>query len=348
MLAQVCMCFASLGCLISGIVLIELATEHSHEHMVHDYVQAVDMWSLKRHEFGKLHITVTTDIGNESVTLLAHRAPDSLHNADDGADLPSYERLTYRASVPMGFLPTVALADVHAVSRKERYGMSVVFTLVVNNASLTTEAVPLVRALGHHEAGGEFDHCSRQKGLKVAGMCWIYSRIEQLCVQVAFNDSTQSWQLTPRATDYNMSYGCDYAGGKFMAPAYKIIHASEAMEGGHVKFDDFILEVYSYFDPYLRALELTHGKLTFGMTAEEEDLLGFVLIFMGIAFSVPPMCAFCRMWYKRRSKPASRYTPPHWKRRGPDPELVGMKYAVDSHTDSVAMKYAVDSDSVKS
>jgi len=348
LLAQVLMCFASVGCLISGAVMLHLATKGIHESAVHDYVRAVGVWASKRREFAALNISASTDASDRSVAFAPRRAPDGLHDTEEGFDLPAYERLTYRARpVPLDFFPVADLGDVHTVAPKERVGQTVALTLALDSSTILIEALPLVHALAHREPGGEFDHCSRQNGIRVGSMCWVYSRLQRLCLQVALNASSQEWELAPRTPDRNMSYGCDYAGGEFPAAVYKAVPASEVMAGGRVAFSDVTIEVCSHFDPHFSALELTEGKLAFGMTAQEEDALGIVLICMGVAFCLPPGCAFLRARYRRRrGAPRPRQT--RWRRpRGPEPEMVGMKYAVDVAS-GPPERTEVDSDSVMS
>mmetsp|Transcript_90875 Transcript_90875/g.282701 ORF Transcript_90875/g.282701 Transcript_90875/m.282701 type:complete len:394 (-) Transcript_90875:76-1257(-) len=339
LLATFAMCCTSLGCLIGGVVYLGLATEEQREHLTADYERAVREWPEALRDFEGLEPLAR--LRGTSVTLAANSTPDTLHDAE--GPLPAYEALRYRTGLPREALPGVELGDMELRPRRSPVehqwaeGPAVSVTLNISGSLLTTEALPLVRAESHAEPGGLHNHCGQRRGVTIGGACWAFSRLARLCVQVE-RANQSSWQLAARAQGRNASYGCDFAGGKWLVPVYRRLDIDrgrqqehEQWPSGAVDFDDVVLEVRSRFDPYLTALELTHGTLRFGMSAEEEDLLGVVLIVMGVAFSCPLWCALGRRWRRNRrsSKPGRRRVPMNWKSREPDPETLGMRYAMD-------------------
>jgi len=215
-------------------------------------------------------------------------------------------------------------------------GPSVSIALNLTGSVVSTEAFPLVRAFARHEPGGVHKHCGQRRGLNIAGECWVFETLSQLCVQVE-RGADNRWQLAQRVEGRNTSYGCDFAGGAWLVPTYRYLPVERPVSGleqwptGTIDYKDLVLEVRSRSDPYLRALELTHGTLSFGMSAEDEDLLGIVLIILSIGFSCPLWCTIARHCCRRRHPGIRRHrsTSRNWKFREPDPETVGMRYAVD-------------------
>jgi len=330
------------SCFIAGIVSLSFSSKQIHEHKVQAYLQVLDAWKPVLEQFKGLLVTVQA--GNSSMVLPVNTERETVLETPEGPELPAYEALSYRArAIPEGFLPSARLDNLRSVSPKEEWGTTVSFTFHLGGVALETIEVPLVTAVGHHEAAGAYNHCRVQKGVQMAGLCWVYKRLERLCVQVAPNGwvgETRKWELSPRISSQNKSYGCDYAGGNWDAAVYSIVPATWGHLGtwnaGVVRFTELDVQVVSSADPYLSVLELTGGTLTFGMTQEEELVLGFVLLFMGIVLMGQSFCVLCLAWRKsrqRRSHMPGRRRPPPVRLRNasePDPEWVGMKYMVDA------------------
>lgn len=346
LLASLVMCLASVGCMIGGIVYFELATEEQREHLTEDYNLSVQNWPAERRDFDGLQVTANALAGR--TTLVANLTADVLH--DEEGPLPLYSALVYRSSgVPIGFVSPAELGKMEALSANSPLGQRgaqgplLAVTLVLDDSRLYVEAFPLLRATVRHALGDATqNHCGQRKGVDIAGECWVFSRLERICVQVE-RAGAGAWRLASRVHGRNNSYGCDFAGGDWAAPVYRPMdmegqgtHSSEQWPTGSVHFEDLVLEVRSRRDPHLLAQELTKGSMNFGMSAEEEDVLGFVLIIMSIGFSCPLFCTLCRQWCKnRRSNGPRRYRPPvtqRWRAglRDPDPEMVGIRYAVES------------------
>jgi len=244
-------------------------------------------------------------------------------------------------SVELGAMQ--ALPPASPLGQRGALGPSISITFEVGKSRLSIEKFPLVRATVKKRAsGGENrqNHCGSKQGIDIAGECWAFSRLERLCVQVERHNNG-SWTLAPQVVGRKNSYGCDYAGGDWAVPIYGHMamdgygtHSTEQWPTGVVHYEDLVLEVRSHSDPYLRAQDLTGGTLSFGVSKEEEDAIGIVLIILGIGFSCPLVITCCRHWCKhRRSRRPSYYYPPpaqRWTTRTkPDPELVGMRFAVD-------------------
>lgn len=348
LLASLVMCLVSLGCLIGGLVYLKLASEEQREHLTVGYYEAIHNWPKIRADFDGMPVTARAMVS--SVPLVANLTADVL--LDEENILPQYSALVYRASgVPVDFFPPAEIGAMEALplasplGKRRAQGPNIAVVIDFGGSHLKIEAFPIIRATVRHTAGNdENSHCGSRHGVDIAGECWAFSKLQRLCVQVEHNGS--HWQLVPRVKERPNSYGCDYAQGDWATPTYGQmhmeghgIHSSEQWPTGIVRFEDLVIEVRSRWDPYLVAQELTHGTLNFGMTAEEEDVLGIVLIVMSIGFSCPLCCTICRHWCKSRQKQRPRrYRPPsapRWKpSREPDPELVGMRYAMDQADDT--------------
>merc|ERR1711879_313300 len=57
--------------------------------------------------------------------------------------------------------------------------------------------------------------------------------------------------------------------------------------------DNFTMEVRSRSDPFLRGLELTGGRLDFGMSANEQREWGRLMLIFGCVLALPPVVALC-------------------------------------------------------
>jgi len=358
--AKVLMAVAATGCMVGGIWYLELASKEEFEHKAIVYRKAVEAWPAARAEFEGLDVRAR--VLNESLVLPKNLTADRLHDAESENLLPSYRPLAYRASgVPQGFLPVAEIDAMEPATRRqanpqagqlpsstgsEYWAKAVAFELDLAGSRLSTEVLPLVRALVHHEPEGLYNHCKQKNGVRIGnGECRVYSYLARVCAQVE-RGSHGEWRLAPRVSGRNNSYGCgEYADGDWAVPVYKPLRASHLPEdvlmlSGSVNLKHLVVEVRSRADPFLTALEVTRGSLDFGLTAEEERTLGLVLIIFGLVLCLPPGCAFFANWRKRRKLNAARYPAPRRRRPKPDSETIGMRYAVerygvdDSHHDA--------------
>jgi len=325
--AKACTGLASIGCLVAGIIILQIASEEVREKKAAEFGQAVEVWPSERFRFS--HLAVSGSFWNggfrsSSPAKLESSSFDDAAGFQDAEDLPKYEPLSYRmSSMPRDFLPIVKFQHVDwqemGGDDNEHGGVLVRLNLTVAGNHLKTEAIPLVKAKAHRMQQGLYNQCKLRKGSFSNGKCWIYSRLSRICLQVV-NDGF-GWQFAYRVPNQNTSYGCEYEKGNWTATVYKEMDlvptdpTSEASEHGinnaivqTVMFDDLEIVVRSVHDPFLKAIEVTEGTLDFGMTAEEG-------------------CALCLHWRKQRKKRAP-YRPRVVKRK-PNPETVGMKYAVD-------------------
>jgi len=342
--AKGCAALISCGCLIGGIVLLEISTEQVHEHKAVKYAEVVDAWSSHRHEFKQLDISGSFSQDakvKKPVTFLAEKLDDRA-TIEHGEDLPDYEPLAYRLrSPPSGFLPLVKFNEIEwQESNNEHHGVRLRLTLNIGASRLSTGVIPLVRAVASRSHQGLYDHCRQRRGTPAGGKCWTYSRLSRLCLQIAKVDGRWSWAT--RVPGQKDSYGCAYVHGNWTTSVYKDLDlvpidptGQQSDQGIHqvvmqsVVFDDLEIIIRSAYDPHLKALEVTDGTLDFGMTADEERTLAIVLFVLFVMLGVPPAVGICLWWRKRRSKRRPRYPiPARRQQRKPDPEMVGMKYAV--------------------
>lgn len=280
----------------------------SREEKGSAYTSAVDRWSETRRHFESLQVMATTSY--ESIVLRADTTPDSLHDAEDGLDLPVYEPLSYRAhGVPPGFFPAASFDTMHRDKastmpvksmhksrlprpREQEWGATVALALSLQDGygepvSLDIGTYPLVRAIVKHApTPGPDVKCRRElSGLYRNGRCVVFSKLASICVQIAL-DADGRWVLARRDQHSNMSFGCDYFHGEWHVPKYYTVPASLAV--GFVSFDNFTVEVRSSDDPYFTALELTNGSLDFGMTSGDDRAIGIVLLCLGLVMACPP------------------------------------------------------------
>jgi len=223
------------------------------------------------------------------------------------------------------------------------------FQLHIGTSVMHLEDLPLIRAIAHYEPEGLYDHCRSSGGVhESGGKCWLNERLASLCVQVTFVGG--SWRLAQRTAGEGKSYGCTYKGGHWESVEYSTVPYVKGEEGtwqelqnGTVHFEGLSIEVRSAADPLFVALELTRGSLDFGWTEAEEDILGIVLMILGIVFGARPCFTCCRaMRGNRRKDPWRASRRPRLSRaaaeaaraarlrREPNPETVGMRHAQDA------------------
>lgn len=319
-------------------------------------------------------------VRESEVALSRHQLPDPFRGKPEAGDLPAYQSTAFRANADAAaaglaapapatttaeLLPETSFASLGPEEEKGmlRAGTRANFTLLVGGSEIAIAGVPLVRAVAHWEPEGVYDHCADTGGVHTyGGKCWVLQRLTGLCVQIAA-DETGAWRLAPRIPDQNTSYGCSFSLHGWEAAEYATVrtargpgHREAAVADNRtVGFGNFSAEVRSAHDPYFTALSLTHGSLDFGWTEAEEDVLGIVLLIMGIAFGAPPVHAMLAAWRKSRAgareaeawrsrkkagglpfgldSPAARAARQRAgsgrAARDPDPEMVGMRYAED-------------------
>lgn len=279
----------------------------------------------------------------QSVPLEKYRAPDPMQGTEEGAFLPSYETVSFRAGsrpslakgiyrspspppaasrpldadpVPPGFLPTVSYLQLQETSLMEHLGPVVNFKLRLGGSELSLEALPLIRAMAHYEPEGVYDHCRDVGGVRGhGGQCWVHDRLVHVCVQVAFEDD--QWRLVSQAPGESGSSGCIYSRGNWRTAEYATVPTVHEpgviwneLQNVSVNFHDFSVEVRSASDPYLVALELTNGSLDFGWSEVEEDVLGAVLMTLAVVFGFRPCRTVCKACFPRSRK--ERFPrPPH-------------------------------------
>jgi len=265
---------------------------------------------------------------------------DSLGN--NGQDEPPHSR---------DFLPEVGFDSMRTESPVLKAGSFVEFTFYMGSSSFKLEPIPLVKAEGHYEPAGMYNHCHARHGLQAQNeLCWVHWRLTGLCVQIS-SSPNGTWHLQPRDEKRVTSYGCTYANGAWLAPEYSLVpsvhHESatwEELSSSSATFQDFGAEVRSSDDPYLLALELTDGKLVFGWTEAEEDLLGIVLIIMALVIAFQPAMRCYQSCRKHRQMGKARNArhryitsaKPIRRRQDLTPETVGMRYARgDDHPEQV-------------
>mmetsp|Transcript_127128 Transcript_127128/g.220348 ORF Transcript_127128/g.220348 Transcript_127128/m.220348 type:complete len:361 (-) Transcript_127128:67-1149(-) len=341
--AKCCTGVASLGCLVGAIVLLELSTEEYHEKRARDFASAVESWPSARYKFSG--VTPQMSIGDGKAVSLAGISPPDYSKLINAEDLPEYEAFCYQhIGTPEGVLPALtALEDVEwdmvpvpGSKEPEGWGFTVQLALELGGSKLATQAIPLVRAKPHLEQQGLYNHCRERHGNFHDGKCWLYERLQRVCMQVAKDGYGEQWHFAHRVAGLNTSYGCDYSKGNWSAPVYKKVPIA-ATPGGKshetrttLNFDDLEIEVRSVHDPYLKAVELTEGTLDFGLSASDEQWMAMVLVMMCILLACPPVCSICLWWHKQRlaQRPFRPSRSRMQKESEPVAETVGMKYAV--------------------
>jgi len=377
------LCCLSIGFLVAGTISVALARGHKHEDKVEEYQQAVQHWkTTARGTFEALtqvSLSVvqgdTRDIEARGTLLLERKTgPDPLRSNEDAYELPDYEAQWFAGGVAQegaaaagappassaaeGFLPQASFSTLVNVSSMQRDGQSVHFRLSLDGSPIDVGPVPLVRAVGHYEPEGVYDRCAAKEGIHtLRGVCWVYARLSHLCVQVEREGS--GWRLAPRVANRSTSYGCIYRGEhtKWEAAGYSTVPIIRFGENRQVlapnesaEVEDFSVEVRSFHDPYFKALELTAGSMSFGMTSLEEDVLGIVLIVMGGVFALANATAACanrsrddeaeagdfaaraRIRENIRKARAKGQQARRRQRGQEDPETIGMRYSTEDPT----------------
>jgi len=319
----------SLACFIAGIVLLEMSSEEQHEQKSIQLLKAIDDWNGHRQEFDQIKASGSFSRGavvsNFTSTTLGDRV-----KLINGEDIPEYQELAYKLKMGPGVLPELRFGDVEwqDSADQEYSGLVGRLSLLVDGTNLTTEEFALLRATSRREQQGPYNNCKRRKGTYENGQCWTYYRISRICLQIAREGS--KWRLAPRSLAKPNSYGCELHDGNWSFTYYRDFDLVPIDPSGQqIGFSDVEVIVRSVYDPFLTALEVTDGTLDFGMMAEEERWLAFVLMIMALLLAIPPVCALGNWWLNKRAKERDRYSfSVRAKQRKPDPEMVGMKYAV--------------------
>lgn len=322
------------------------------------------------------------------VVLHGDSGTDPLRRNEDADELPEYQAYWYRTglhqrsrngaglgevpiAVPSDFLPPVSFTTLRHTSSMSQLGPNVNFTLQLGDSSIQIGPLPLLQARAHTEPEGVFNQCMHASGGRAfGGVCWEYQRLQHLCVQVQ-PDGAGGWRLSRRLPTRERTYGCTFQGKHHMWEATGYSHVPPAQPGegkqrwyapnSTATFLDFGIEVRSAADPYFKAMELTAGSLSFGLTSWEEDVLAIVFLVMSAVFlmanltkvcarkvsaSEEEMAGFAQARYNRRYRkeledvgiqPRQRKTSgaePDLGSRDPDPETFGMRYQEDAPRDA--------------
>lgn len=300
--ALVILAIASCCLITSALWFLTSAVTGEREQEVLQFGQALETWAGVEPGFARLDITVQSDSIGAPVELEADHTADGFHDSANGDQLPDYDALTFRSRrLPFGFVPEIDLSHVrnrmangHGLE-DQQVGPNVSFTFALRGeggetSHLTAGPYPLARIRAHWVSGPQPEmRCKQLRGALFFGRCWVLSRLKMVCVQVAPGRSGGAWRLAPRSTASNLTYGCTYGRGTWEAPSYQVVPAPFVSS---VSFGDLLLAVRSRDDPYLRSLELTDGTLDFGMTADDDRVLGLVMLVVGAAMCLPPCVAF--------------------------------------------------------
>lgn len=355
LVSTVLTCFASLGCIVGGAVYLKLGMESQRGDLIVAFQSVVESWRGARARFEQLQVAAT--VSDEPVTLAPNHTMDAWHDAE--GFVPDYQALVYRRrGLPDDRVLRAELSQM--VSEAQRSpaeprtatGGTASVSWSIGGSVVLSQAFPLLLAAERRTHGNLHNHCGQRIGVNVNGDCWVFSRLSRLCLQVAPASAGSSWQPAPKLSWLNASYGCDFASGEWAVAEYRPLSVENNREGwprGAVRIDDLTLEVRSHQDPYFSGLELTRGTLNFGLSAEQEEVIGVVLLVIGMTLSLPLICALARSRAKnswRRNAGRRYHSSGGIKRRHPDPETVGMRYAtdmVDAHVDDArGLQRAID------
>mmetsp|Transcript_57336 Transcript_57336/g.167829 ORF Transcript_57336/g.167829 Transcript_57336/m.167829 type:complete len:381 (-) Transcript_57336:36-1178(-) len=337
--SSVLTCLGSFGCLIAGAIYLKLGFEHHRVHLTVAFESVVNDWPAARAAFEGLQVTV--NVSGELVALAPNHTMDSWQ--DDEGFVPDYSPLVYRhigmsdsANLTVEVGDMTLQAQHNPAEKRMAVGGMVSVSWSFGGSVILTQVFPLLRASERRIVGSYHKNCGQRTGVNIEGDCWVFTRLSRLCIQVA-PASGGAWRPVPRVEGHNDSYGCDFASGAWAAPQYRPLSLAnahswhETWPRGVVTFNDIVWEVRSYMDPYFSAMELTNGTLNFGMSAAQEDVIGIVLLLLGVALMLPLGCAVGGSRLKRAWRGSDRHyrSSGRWKLRQPDPEMVGMRYAVD-------------------
>lgn len=333
---------ASIGCLVTAVVVLALGTEQLHEQKAEAFEQSVAAWVTERPSFDGLHVTTRfiqhDGTWGHEVRLKRYLEENvDLSMEETAQDLSRYEPLSYRVQgVPTAFQPPVSYATLNwevGDLSWERIGAMIRVNITIADTQLQTMEMPLVKAVAHREQKGGYHHCHDHTISRTGGMCWVYERVTRICLQVEMQGT--SWRFASRRLGANDSYGCEHRRGEWSIARYDTAPFPFSSSGEqlvpHGGFEGLEIVLRSAHDPYLTALELTNGTLDFGMSVSEVKWLAGVLFVMAFMLAVPPACSIGMWWHKsrqqsRRSQIRLQAGSSRGKRH-PSPETLGMKYA---------------------
>lgn len=343
----------SAGLISCGLWYLASSAEGAREQLEEEYQKSIQKWTVEsRREFRHLDITVSTRY--HSVPLQKDTTTDLLHDSENGVALPQYEALSYHVrGVPREFLPAAdfsSLQEHHVDSRnhgddslrpswskgkhsigQQEWGPVVSFAMKLEDDSfgsshLETGSYPLLRAIAKHAPTPAPElKCQRElQGRFLHGLCWVYSRLVGICVQVRKDPISNKWHLSRAVPALNESYGCDYSLGGWTAFHYERVPASQA--AGFVSFENLSIQVRSAEDPFLQAMNLTSGVLDFGMTAQDDRAVGFVVLILGLLVACPPCFRLCQSYRKERDgdHDSRELRPVQWHRHHEEEEMSGI------------------------
>jgi hypothetical protein len=301
----------SITMVITGAWYLSWSWEEVREGEVEAYQAQIDRWNSERPMFQALQVSVRT---NRSVAVLSTNSdPETFHDEENAADLPMYKPLKHwQLGVPFGFMPWLnlsfddateepllgpAISHVEITLRDPNGKQSIVHVGDFQMARVATQPPHTL-----HEQSGE---CVRHGGTYIRGHCWNIERATHICFTVR-RISDSDWEL--HNFNSNRLSGCAaYNGGRWDSIGYSKAPLRD-LDG---KWEQQVrLEVRSSEDPYLAALNLTQGTLDFGMTAEDEQIWGQLLLTIGCVLAVPPSIALCVYWHcssNSKGKGKSRY-----------------------------------------
>eukprot|EP00931_Biecheleriopsis_adriatica_P076721 TRINITY_DN50402_c0_g1_i1.p1 TRINITY_DN50402_c0_g1~~TRINITY_DN50402_c0_g1_i1.p1 ORF type:complete len:362 (-),score=60.75 TRINITY_DN50402_c0_g1_i1:68-1126(-) len=321
-------------CLVLGGFYLAWSVQRLREHQVERYQAALVKWREVRKSFSNLQMTVLVD--NVSVTLSGNSSKDAFHDEQNLEPLPEYEALKYDGVVPSGVLTAGVLPQPENDTQKLVVGKRVDARLSMDSSSMQLGTYHLSQVKAHYESPGMYGRCREKHGEQVHTDCWVYSRITKLCVQIG--EDGGEWQLRRRNGSFGCTmtrHGAHLVADQWQAATYTTVSLDE-LRGRTVPIGEIRLEVRSEHDPYLTAMELTHGTLNFGTPALDERVTGIVLIVIGVVLCCLPQGALCRYLlcaYLKSRKESYRKPRTLPRRRDPAAETVGMRYAVGEASD---------------
>eukprot|EP00933_Yihiella_yeosuensis_P056126 TRINITY_DN55158_c0_g1_i1.p1 TRINITY_DN55158_c0_g1~~TRINITY_DN55158_c0_g1_i1.p1 ORF type:complete len:367 (+),score=38.10 TRINITY_DN55158_c0_g1_i1:151-1251(+) len=350
-LASFAACVAATVCLVLSAFFFEWSSEQLREDRVAQFEESVNRWSdSSRKVFSEIDLTALLYLPNGTqrssvieVHLASNRTSDVYNDAQNGERLPSYQALRYEGSLPASAYPNRPLPNLglplDALNNTPGVvdGKVMDLSLRIDGKLIHVGEYPVVKVTGHYENAGMYNQCQPRQGVMMGQVCWVYSRLSRLCVQISKIGG--SWKLAPTVPGQNNSFGCRMEARKWEVSTYSAVPVSTLSTLGSLPLENIVMQVRSADDPYLVAQELTSGTLNFGMPALEEGVTGLVLLVVGLVLCCLPQGALCRWvickWWKRRNLPR-RYPPSRpslSQRQSPPADTVGMRYAVDDDSD---------------
>eukprot|EP00899_Mesostigma_viride_P000637 jgi/Mesvir1/10574/Mv21791-RA.1 len=297
--------------------------DRQHENEIAKYNAAVRAWNTS-HALIFNETAWELRAGDLVVKLHVNNSQDVLADRDPHILPASGVKFEAESLLPPELLSGPdALASTREMFLERQYTLVGTSLATGDVSQMSLGSFPLVRKLAHRTPGWKVCRNSELGywtcELSTMCTCEIYTMVSTMCLQVrlladAAAPSGARWALS---NQYG-GYGCD-AQHYWTPTLYKRVPAPPDGQPPLMSSQFSQLRIRSSMDPYLLAMNMTHGALYFAAMSAEENAVGAALLVIAFVLMLPPLIVFGPLvfdaWQRRRRR--------HEYSRGLDTEAKG-------------------------